>query len=175
MPVKHNYHNSRMDTFEYFLLTRLNHGIRVMTCKVSVASCHLPLPVAILSKMCFSRMFSFATRHLQHTSCKLLFATCQLLFLICQLIFSSTGTKCVDSGVRRRPSCVVCRASLTIYLNIFSSETKSPRTLIFGMQHHLMDVYEDCSNYDPRAKNGPAQGLISFSQGNLKKSSSLKV
>ena len=36
------------------------------------------------------------------------------------------------------------------------------------------DPLPSFSNYDPRAKNGPALGLISFSLENLKKSSSLK-
>ena len=36
------------------------------------------------------------------------------------------------SVVRRRASCVVCRAS-TIYLNIFFSDSTGPRVLIFGM------------------------------------------
>ena len=39
---------------------------------------------------------------------------------------------------------------------IFTSEIVRPRALIFGMKHHLMDLYKACSNYTPRAKNGPA-------------------
>ena len=38
----------------------------------------------------------------------------------------------------------------------FLSETTRPRTLIFGIQHHLVDLYQVCSNYTPGAKNGPA-------------------
>ena len=53
-------------------------------------------------------------------------------------------------------------------LKIFS-DTVRPRAQIFCMMHHLMDVYQDCSNYDPQAKNGPAKRLISFSQVNFKK------
>ena len=42
---------------------------------------------------------------------------------------------------------------------IFSSETTSPRGFLFGMQHHLVDLYHVCSNYAPRVKNGPAPGV----------------
>ena len=41
---------------------------------------------------------------------------------------------------------------------IFLSETTRPRALIFSMQHHLMDLYQICSNYAPRAINRPARG-----------------
>ena len=30
-----------------------------------------------------------------------------------------------------------------------------PRAVIVGMLHHLVDLYHFCSNYSPRAKNGP--------------------
>ena len=49
---------------------------------------------------------------------------------------------------------------------IFLSESIRSRALIFGMQHHLVDLYQICSNYapgakmalhlGPGAKNGPA-------------------
>ena len=38
----------------------------------------------------------------------------------------------------------------------------SERALIFGMQHHLVDLYQVCSNYAPGAKNGPATGVKCF-------------
>ena len=41
---------------------------------------------------------------------------------------------------------------------IFLSETIRPRALIFGMKHHLVSLYQVCSNYIPGAKNGPTQG-----------------
>ena len=41
-------------------------------------------------------------------------------------------------------------------LKIFFSETRRPRSLIFGMCVFLVDLYEDCSNYSHGAKNGPA-------------------
>ena len=40
----------------------------------------------------------------------------------------------------------------------FLSETIRPRALIFGMWHHLIDLYQVFSNYTPEAKNGPAPG-----------------
>ena len=36
---------------------------------------------------------------------------------------------------------------------IFLSETTRPRALIFGMQYHVVDLYQVCSNYSPGAKN----------------------
>ena len=36
----------------------------------------------------------------------------------------------------------------------FLSETTRPRALIFGMEHHLVDLYQVCSNYAPGAKSG---------------------
>ena len=41
---------------------------------------------------------------------------------------------------------------------MFLSETRRHRSLIFGMQHHLVDLFQVCSNYVPKAKNGPARG-----------------
>ena len=37
---------------------------------------------------------------------------------------------------------------------IFLSETKRPRALIFGMKHHIVNIYQVCSNYIPGTKNG---------------------
>ena len=42
---------------------------------------------------------------------------------------------------------------------IFLSETIRPRVLIFGMKHHLVDLYQLCSNYAPWANNGPTLGV----------------
>ena len=38
------------------------------------------------------------------------------------------------------------------------SETARPRALIFGMVHHLVDLYQICSNNGPWAKSGPVLG-----------------
>ena len=38
------------------------------------------------------------------------------------------------------------------------SETTRPGALIFGIKYHLADLYQVCSNYAPRAKNGPTRG-----------------
>ena len=40
---------------------------------------------------------------------------------------------------------------------IFLSETIRSRALIFGVWHHLVDLYQVCSN-NAQAKNGPAPG-----------------
>ena len=45
---------------------------------------------------------------------------------------------------------------------IFLSETTRPRALIFGMYHHLVDLYQVCSNNSHGAKNGPAPGVTCF-------------
>ena len=42
---------------------------------------------------------------------------------------------------------------------IFLCDTIWPRVLIFGMQHHLVDLYQVCSNYVPGTKNGPVRGV----------------
>ena len=41
---------------------------------------------------------------------------------------------------------------------IFLSDTTRPRAFIFGMKHHLVNLYQVCSNYIPGAKNVPAPG-----------------
>ena len=38
---------------------------------------------------------------------------------------------------------------------IFLSGTTRPSALIFGMKHHLVDLYQVCSNYIPEAKKVP--------------------
>ena len=40
------------------------------------------------------------------------------------------------------------------FKNLYSEPTR-PRVLIFGMKHHLEDLYQVCSNYAPGPKNGP--------------------
>ena len=45
---------------------------------------------------------------------------------------------------------------------IFLSETTRLRALSFDMQYHLVNLYQDCSNYIPGAKNGPASGVTGF-------------
>ena len=35
---------------------------------------------------------------------------------------------------------------------IFLSQSREPRPLILGMQHHLVDLYQECSNYSPGVK-----------------------
>ena len=60
---------------------------------------------------------------------------------------------------------------------IFLSKTIRPRALIFGMKHHLVNLYQVCSNYIPWAKNGPPGGnmfYIAYIGKTLKKSSCLK-
>ena len=45
---------------------------------------------------------------------------------------------------------------------IFLSETTRPRALIFGMKHHLVNLYQVCLNYFPGAKNGPPRGHMFY-------------
>ena len=55
--------------------------------------------------------------------------------------------------------------------NIFLSETTRTRALIFGMQHHLVDLYQFCSIYVPGAKMGLPRGHmfnISLYRENMK-------
>ena len=42
-----------------------------------------------------------------------------------------------------------------------SSERERPRALIFGMWHHLLELFKDCSNYGPRVKIGLSPGARS--------------
>ena len=48
------------------------------------------------------------------------------------------------------------------HIKIFFSITTMPRALIYGMQHHLVVPYQDCSNYAPEVKIDPAPGVTSF-------------
>ena len=41
---------------------------------------------------------------------------------------------------------------------IFLSETICPRVMILCIQHHLVDLYQLCSNYAPWANNGSPRG-----------------
>ena len=41
---------------------------------------------------------------------------------------------------------------------IFLSKTTWPGALIFGMKHHLMNLYQVCLNYIPGAKIGSPRG-----------------
>ena len=41
---------------------------------------------------------------------------------------------------------------------IFLSESTRPRGSVFGMHHHLVDLYQVCSNYVPEVKHGTALG-----------------
>ena len=45
---------------------------------------------------------------------------------------------------------------------IVLSETTRPGALIVGMQHHLVELYQVCSNYTPGNKNDPAPGGTCF-------------
>ena len=60
----------------------------------------------------------------------------------------------------------------------FLSETIWSRVLIFGMYHHLVDLYQVCSNYAPLSKNDPAPGVTCFTWAyivkNMIKSTGLK-
>ena len=48
------------------------------------------------------------------------------------------------------------------YEKIFLSETIRPRALIFGMKHHLVDLYQVNLNCAPGAKNDSALGITCF-------------
>ena len=45
---------------------------------------------------------------------------------------------------------------------ILLSETTRPSWLIFGLWHHLVDLYQVCSNTAPGAKNGPSPRVITY-------------
>ena len=45
---------------------------------------------------------------------------------------------------------------------IFLSETTMPRALIFGKKHHIVNLYQVCSNYIPGAKNGLPPGHMFY-------------
>ena len=62
------------------------------------------------------------------------------------------------------------------------SETTRRRCLVFVKCHHLVDLFQVCSNYSPWAKNDSAGGgggggsnfYIGFYRDNVKKTSCLK-
>ena len=54
---------------------------------------------------------------------------------------------------------------------LFLSETIFSRALIFGIKHHLVELYQVCSNYAP----GGHMFYTSLYRENLKKSSCLKA
>ena len=57
---------------------------------------------------------------------------------------------------------VLHRLTIGKSLKIFLAETTRPRSLIFGMKLHLVDLYQDFGNYCPGAQNGPAPGSTAF-------------
>ena len=48
------------------------------------------------------------------------------------------------------------------HVKIFLSETTRHRALIFGTKHHLVNLYQVCSNYIPVAKIGPSMGHMFY-------------
>ena len=46
--------------------------------------------------------------------------------------------------------------------NIFLSETIRLRVLIFGMLHHLVNLYQVCSNYAPGTKKTRPRGHMLY-------------
>ena len=56
----------------------------------------------------------------------------------------------------------------------FSSQTTSHRAQIFGMQHCIVDLYQDCPNYVPRIKISSTLLVSCFTQKYIVKSSSTK-
>ena len=56
----------------------------------------------------------------------------------------------------------IIRPILGKHEQIFLSETSRPRALVFGMLHHLLDLYQVYSNYAPEAKNGPPRGHMFY-------------
>ena len=59
---------------------------------------------------------------------------------------------------------------------IFLSETKRPRALIFGMKHHLVDIYQVCSDYAPWGQKWACPGghMLDLYRDYMKKSFCLK-
>ena len=51
-------------------------------------------------------------------------------------------------------------------LELFFSETRWCRALIFGTKHLLLDFYQHCSYDAPRVKTGPAPGVTSSKHRN---------
>ena len=50
---------------------------------------------------------------------------------------------------------------------------RTGRTLIFGMQHLLVDFYQDCSYDAPGVKTGPALGVTSLKHTSMNKEGKL--
>ena len=48
------------------------------------------------------------------------------------------------------------------WANGFLSETLRPRALIFGMYHHLVDLYQSCSSYPLGPIMAPNQGHMFY-------------
>ena len=42
------------------------------------------------------------------------------------------------------------------------SQTLRARAFIFGMQHHLVALYQNTSNYGPSVENGPMLWVLGF-------------
>ena len=63
-------------------------------------------------------------------------------------------------------------------VKIFLSEPTRPRALIFGMEYHLVDLYQVSSTYTPWANKSPCPGgqmfYIGFYRESVKKTSCLK-
>ena len=53
--------------------------------------------------------------------------------------------------------------------NIKKSSYHKLRALIFGMLHHQVGLYQVCSNYAPRAKNGRMQGAPCIAKASIGK------
>ena len=56
----------------------------------------------------------------------------------------------------------------------FLSETTRPRVFIFGVKHHLVNLYQVCSNYIHWAKNGLPRAYAYAYIGKNMKTSCLK-
>ena len=46
--------------------------------------------------------------------------------------------------------------------NFYNFIVLNHKALIFGILHHLFDLYQVCSNFTPGTKSGPAQGVTGF-------------
>ena len=61
-----------------------------------------------------------------------------------------------------RGSHVLHRLKKGKHEKIFLPETTRTRALIFDMYHHLVDLYQVCSNYAPGASNRSVPGVTCF-------------
>ena len=48
-----------------------------------------------------------------------------------------------------------------IFLSVLSKTTR-PRAFIFGMKHHLVKIYQVCSDYIPGTTTGPPKGHMFY-------------